>query len=343
MDYLQLSKLEVFLSIHTPLFLCKVLSTEFHIVQEILTSPTYHVFKIKKRSGSYRKISAPDRRLAYIQHHINNVLQVYYAEIKPPVSFGFTRNIKNRSLPANIVQNALAHTGKKYVLNIDLKDFFPSIKAYRVKELFSSPLFNYPEAIATALTLLTTYKGELPIGAPSSPIISNFICLQLDQNLMSYCEVNDLTFTRYADDLTFSSDAPIDQYIIDEICTIIRLNRFEVNKKKIWLKTSNRKQTVTGLVVNQKVNVDRKLIRQVRAMLHDWRQNGLKHAASKHPNISHQYYEPPEIGERFKNRLKGYINFIGQVRGIDKPIYLKFKQQFNEAHQKAYTQLKLIL
>jgi len=319
-----------FLSVRTPLQLSKLLDTDFITIQEVLNVPKYRVFKIKKRNGGLRKISAPEVQLSLIQNRINTLLQTYYADIKPSVSHGFTKTTTKHPAQANIVQNAMEHTQKKQVLNIDLKDFFSSIKAYRVKELLLSECFDFSEQIATALTLLTTFKGELPTGAPSSPVISNMICMQLDENLMNYCKVNNLTYTRYADDLTFSSNEPIDRYIVEEICTIIQLNQFEVNRRKIWLKASNSKQMVTGLIVNEKVNVDRKLIRKVRAMMHDWQLNGLQQAAYKHHKIKFQKYDPFLIMNRFKNRLGGYINFIGQVRGSGDAIYLKLKQQFSQ-------------
>jgi len=212
-------------------------------------------------------------------------------------------------------------------LNIDLKDFFSSISAKRIKTLFSSSYFNYNEQIAIALTLLTTYQATLPTGAPTSPVLSNFVCLELDANLRTFCQKNALLYTRYADDLTFSSDTLISQNTIQNIIQLINKNGFEINEKKLRLQSSNRKQTVTGLTVNEKVNVDRKLLKKIRAMLHDWTTNGIVAATKRHYNLNDGItYKDTE---RFINRLKGYINFVGQVRGKKDAVYLRLKQWFD--------------
>ncbi len=110
-----------------------------------------------------------------------------------------------------------------------------------------------------------------PRVSPTSPVLSNMVCFKLDNQLELWCKQNEITYTRYADDLTFSSDNPIDTKLIVDIRSIIVQNDFCVNEKKLRIRAKNRKQTVTGLIVNDKVNVDRKLMKNVRAMLHDYR------------------------------------------------------------------------
>ncbi|MDR2970614.1 MAG: reverse transcriptase family protein, partial [Bacteroidales bacterium] len=256
----------------------------------------------------------------------NYYLQAYYLWIKPEEVHGFVINPRYMEEHCNIVANAEVHTGKKHVLNIDLKDFFPSISARRIKALFSSPYFNYNEQIATALTLLTTYQAKLPTGAPTSPVLSNFVCLELDADLRSFCQENQLQFTRYADDLTFSSNTLIPQDTIQNIKQIIQKHGFEINEKKLRLQSSFRKQTVTGLTVNEKVNVDRKLLKKIRAMLHDLTTNGIEAATRRHFNLK----EAATTKQRgiFIYRLEGYINFVGQVRGKYDTVYLKLMEPF---------------
>jgi len=211
-------------------------------------------------------------------------------------------------------------------LNIDLKDFFPNISAWQVKNLFTSDYFGLNEQVATALALLTTYEAKLPTGAPTSPVLSNFICLQFDADLRQFCQENRLQFTRYADDLTFSSDTPISQDIIQRIKELIVENGFEVNEKKLRLTSSHSKQTVTGLIVNEKVNVDRALLKKTRAMVHDLSTNGVEMATRRHFNLR----SIPSIKQEdyFLNRLVGYINFVGQVRGKDDVLYRKLLADF---------------
>lgn len=319
-----------FLSIEKPAELTRFFKTSFFQLEETLNNPPYNNYTIKKKRGGTRQIFAPDKHLKGIQKQLNYFLQAYYLWIKPCEVNGFVVNPHYLGTHCNIVENAKVHVKKKYVLNIDLKDFFPSISAGKVKEIFSSTYFNFNEQISTALTLLCTYEGKLPIGAPTSPVISNFICIQLDADLITFCKQNNLSFTRYADDLTFSSNDAISDDNTLDIINLIKKNQFEINEKKLRLKTSNRKQTVTGLTVNEKVNVDRKLLKKIRAMLHDLTANGMTASVQKHFKLAN-------IEQRHKvtfiNRLEGYINFVGQVRGKSDSLYIKHKTAFDDVFE----------
>ncbi|MCO5233720.1 MAG: reverse transcriptase family protein [Chitinophagales bacterium] len=315
------------LSIETPTELCRFLKTSFFELEEQINDPIYKHYAIKKKRGGNRQIYSPENKLKAIQRRLNYFLQAYYLWIKPNEVFGFVVNPHYLGNYCNIAENAKPHIGKKHLLNIDLKDFFPSISASRVKSVFTSSYFNFSEQIATALTLLTTYEGHIPIGAPTSPVISNFVCFQLDADLKSFCDTNGLRFTRYADDLTFSSDTLISFDVVLDIINLIRKNGFAINEKKLRLKSSNRKQTVTGLIVNEKVNVDRKLLKKIRAMLHDLTTNGIDIATKGHFNLNGEI--EPKHRAKFIQRLEGYINFVGQVRGKSDELYFKQKTLFD--------------
>jgi RNA-directed DNA polymerase len=314
------------LTLDTPLELCRFLKSSMFELEGLINYPSYKSHKIKKKRGGERQISAPEKNLKAKQRRLNYFLQAYYLCMKPDEVHGFVVNPHYLGTHCNIVQNALSHTGKKQVLNIDLKDFFPSITAKQVKEVFVSQLFNFNDQIATAITLLTTYEGKLPIGAPTSPVISNFVCYPLDHDLIAFCKDQGLAYSRYADDLTFSSNSLISSDTILDIINLIKKNNFEINTKKLRIKSSNRKQTVTGLTVNEKVNVDRKLLKKVRAMLHDLTTNGIDLAVQHHFNTE---IITQNHSAKFIHRLEGYINFIGQVRGKNDTLYLKFKAEFD--------------
>lgn len=309
--------------------LSQFLNLMFYQMEEIINNPFYKRLVIKKKRNRKRELFAPANIIKRVQKRFNRSLQDYYAEIKPEGIHGFTINTGNKGEYCNIVENAKPHIGKKHILNIDLKDFFHSISAYRVKQLFLSPLFGYNEHIATAITLLTTYRGKLPTGAPTSPVISNFVCFQLDVDLKTYCKMyGDLTYTRYADDLTFSSDLLISSQVVSEIIDVIEKNNFQINKRKLRLRSFSQKQTVTGLIVNKKVNVERKFLKKTRAMLYDVTTNGIDAATRKHFNLK----GIPDDKHRqfFISRLEGYINFIGQVRGENDFLYLRFKEKHDD-------------
>ncbi len=311
------------LSIQKPVELCRFVRTPFFELENIINHPAYQFFTIEKKKGGLREIYAPNPELKKIQKHLNYFLQAYYLCIKPKEVHGFVINPHYLGEYCNIVANASHHVGKKYLLNIDLKDFFPTVTANRVREVFRSNIFGFNDQISTALTLLTTFLGKLPIGAPTSPVISNFICHQLDTDLIEFCQLYNLSYTRYADDLSFSSNDPITPFIVDDIVNLIETNHFEINTKKTRLTTNNRKQSVTGITVNEKVNVDRKLLKKIRAMSHDLSVNGIVSATLKHFDIKGEVDH--KLQDRFMNRLGGYINFIGQVRGKSDIVYIRYK------------------
>lgn len=322
----------ILLSIDSPIHLLIFFDTSYSEFEQIINQPSYIHYTIPKKKSGKREIYAPQEDLKRLQKRLNYFLQGYYLCSCPNEVHGFVIQPYYLGKTCNILENAKPHVKKKYVLNIDLKDFFPSISAKRVKELFLSEIFNFNEEIATALTLLTTFKGKLPIGAPTSPVLSNYICLALDKDLLEFSTVHELTYTRYADDLTFSSNYLITSDHILDIINIIKNQNFSINEKKLRLQTSNQKQSVTGLTVNDKVNVDRKLLKKVRAMLHDLTTNGLNIATKRHFKL--RIIRGHEIKRKFIHRLEGYINFIGQVRGKNDMLYLKNKQTFEDFFQR---------
>ena len=160
-------------------------------------SDNYKSFQLKKRGGGYRKILAPASALKIIQRKLNRILQLIYA---PKLSVhGFT-------FGQNIVTNAKTHLRKSFVLNIDLKDFFPSINFGRVRGMFMGKPYHIPADASTILSQICCFENQLPQGAPTSPILSNMICAQLDSQLQWLAKTNRCMYTRYADDITFSTN-----------------------------------------------------------------------------------------------------------------------------------------
>ncbi len=309
-----LDKLSCFLKVNTEVF------------SNRLNYPVYTTNKIPKKKGGWRELLVPETELMRIQSKLNVCLQLYFNKIKPDCVHGFLMNERTGEELRSIVSNAQAHVGKSFLLNIDLKNFFPSISAKRINELLHDKLNLFPnEKMANAVTLLCTYKGFLPTGAPTSPVLSNIVCLPLDYELSTYCENNQITYTRYADDLSFSSNRYFSEKCISEIRQIIKEQQFAINEKKFRINSRKSQQRVTGLVVNNKVNVDRTYIKTIRACLHNWKLNGLEHATAKH-----YFVIAPSTEEQaqFSNKLKGQIEFIGMVRGKKDEIYIKYKGEF---------------
>lgn len=242
---------------------------------EAATTTHYRRWQIPKKSGGMREISAPLATLAAAQRWIfGSVL----SKLPPDApAHGFVRG-------RSTVTNAAPHVKRKVVVNLDLKDFFPTIEFPRVRGLFER--LGYSPAVSTIFALLATesprqtvaYDGKpyhvalgpraLPQGACTSPSISNLIVRTLDRRLAK----PGWTYTRYADDLTFSGDDPsLVGKLLARVRHVVLEEGFEVNPKKVRVQRPNAAQIVTGIVVNEKPNVPRKERRRLRAALHQKR------------------------------------------------------------------------
>jgi len=292
-------------------------------LEDVLNTPNYRLHRIPKKRGGWRVLEEPAPVLKRMQRRMNIHLQGYYAHLKPASVTGFVIAPKAPFKLVNVMQNAIPHVGKQHLLNIDLKDFFQSISAKRIYALLSGVHFQFDKQIAIALSLLCTYKGHLPTGAPSSPILSNWVCLELDWDLQAFCEQYGLTYSRYADDLSFSANEPIARTTVEALVNLIEKHDFRVNRRKMRLVSAHRQQVVTGIVVNKRPNIDRKQLKKIRAMLHDAETSGLEKATSKHLSSHFITHDQQEL---FLNRLQGYINWVGQVRGLNDPMHLRFTE-----------------
>ena len=288
----------------------------------------YLHFEIPKKSGGVRNISSPDKFLKKIQRRIAFVLEALYTP--KPSANGF---VTGRS----IVSNAKSHIGRNYVYNIDIKDFFPSIHYGRVKAVLQIPPFKTSPEIAHLIAHFSCYKGVLPQGSPLSPILTNIVCQSLDYHLVKLAKHYRCYYSRYADDITFSSDKNIfkKENFINELNSIITKQGFTVNEKKTRLQKHTQRQEVTGIIVNQKSNLKRDYVKKVRAMLHNWENNGLGYCQAK---LEQQY--PKEKGfirnkttPPFANVLHGKILFLGMVRGKEDAYFKQFEAKFNELNK----------
>lgn len=164
--------------------------------------------------------------------------------------------------------NARLHEGKRWVYNVDLEDFFPSITWPRVYGMFLAKPFEASEDVARLLANLATHDGALPQGGPASPILSNLVTFRLDHRLYRWARSRGHTYSRYADDLTFSTDRR-DFSLEDQeaITRIVEEEGFTLNARKTRLQAYYERQEVTGLVVNEKANVPREYVRNLRALL----------------------------------------------------------------------------
>lgn len=375
----------------------------------------YIEFKIKKKSGAERSIHAPVRGLKSLQKTLSFVLQCVYEPHRAAMGF-----VRDRS----VVTNAKWHVGSRYVYNIDLKDFFPSVDQTRVWKCLQMRPFNLNKAIspvepshmgweefekervipdefntprkslivannsgtkkekiirqggrslkeedeqpheallrsaskmhsrldiANIIASLCCTKAEverkntagewvkvirrvLPQGAPTSPIMTNIVCQRLDYLLTGVANRLGLKYSRYADDITFSSMHNVYQpesEFIKELHRIIAEQGFRINESKTRLQKDGYRKEVTGLLVNEKANVQKRYVKQLRMWLYYWEKYGYKEASALFlkgygADKGHLKQGHPEMSEV----IAGKLNYLKMVKGGDNNLYLKLTQRF---------------
>ena len=298
----------------------------FH--RDVDTGSNYVTWSIPKRTGGERTITSPKRELKEAQRWVlSNVVE------RLPVHGAAHGFVAGRS----ILTNALAHRGADIVVKVDLKDFFPTVTWRRVKGLLRKG--GLPEGTSTLLALMSTeaprellsFRGKtlhvakgpraLPQGAPTSPGITNALCLKMDKRLSALARKLGFTYTRYADDLTFSwtkakapkarraQGAPV-AVLLARVTDIVEAEGFTVHPNKTRVARKGSRQRVTGLVVNEAkegtpaARVPRDVVRRLRAAIHN-RQQG----------------KPGREGESLE-QLKGMAAFLYMTDPVKGRAYL---------------------
>lgn len=354
----------------------------------------YQEFTIAKKSGGTRTIYAPKKGLKAVQRSIAFVFQSIFEPHKS--TMGFT---KERS----IVDNARLHINSHYVLNIDLKDFFPSVNQARVWKCLQLTPFNLNEATSKAFetisteefsvkypeqskkikttkkfiicdfennyfkasnripkaarlelanmlaaicctemevediqpngSLETVRKNVLPQGAPTSPILSNIVCQKLDHRLAGLGKRFGLIYSRYADDITFSSlhnVYQVDGEFQKELARIIADQGFGINEKKTRLQKDGYKKEVTGLLVHGQVNVQKRYIKELRMWLNLWERYGYEKANRMYLKENNQTLNTLVKSNKaeLQNTLEGKLNYLRMVKGSQSATYIKLKERF---------------
>ncbi|WP_316832954.1 reverse transcriptase family protein [Pedobacter aquatilis] len=306
---------------------------------------SYRRFEIKKKTGGKRVIYAPTQGLKVIQR----CLAFIFGEVYPVSDFA-TGFVSGRS----VVDNARFHLQQHYVFNLDLKDFFPGIDQARIWGRLQQAPFSFNKAtgrlaLSNVLAKLCCFELEvervdelgnlvrvmrnvLPQGAPTSPVLSNLICERLDRRLAGVAKRFGARYSRYADDISFSSLHNLyqkDSKFILEVERVIQDQNFLINTKKTRLQGDGYRQEVTGLLVNEKINVRRSYIKSLRKWLYLWEQYGLDKASGlfKMQYLSDKgaiKVSAPEM-ERV---LKGKLDYLAMVKGSHDGTYQKLMARF---------------
>ncbi len=328
-----------------------------HFDGERNRAAAYRQFELPKRRGGTRTITTPRKSLKWLQRSLLQVLTHLFPRHKCAV--GFERG-------ESVVTHAKAHAGKRWVFVVDLQDFFPSITRDRVYGMLRAKPFEASEPVARYLANLVTHEGALPQGAPTSPILANLLCRRMDARLFKWARERGYTYTRYADDLAFSTNrAEFPEEDRQRIVEIVEDEGFRVHPEKRKLMPWHGRQFVTGLVVNRKPNVPREYVRGLRALLFNVKTFGWESQVArkrlvfgdggwllykrraipyerfvKVTQLQHDERALVRPGtklvrvqtvEQLRRVIRGKIAFVGAVKGKDHSVYLDLLRRYREA------------
>lgn len=301
---------------------------------DVISPKRFRTFHIRKKNGGVREIKAPCRQLDVILTCVNVLLKLLY--IPSEVAMGFTSG-------RSVLNNAQPHVGHNYVFNIDLKNFFPSIPQARVWKRIQLPPFNFTQEIANVIAgLCCSYDktmdiNVLPQGSPASPLLTNAICDKLDRRMKGVAKRFGLHYTRYADDMTFSSMHNVyqkDGPFVAEITRIISEQGFQMNESKTRLQKTGTRQEVTGLTVNAIANVSRKYISDLRWILHVWENEGYAKAYARfYPKYKHEKGYIKKGEPVMENVIGGKLDYLRMIRGANNPAYQKLQARYNSLQE----------
>lgn len=303
----------------------------------------YSQFKIKKKTGGFRQITAPRSKTFKLMLMCLNEM---FKSIYSPSDFamGFTEG-------RSVVSNASIHKGQNYIFNIDLKDFFPSIYRVRVRARLQAKPFCFNENIAMLLAGLCSMKISsghndgrdyvLPQGSPTSPIITNMICDNLDRRLAGLAKRFGLRYSRYADDITFSSMHNVYQTngeFRTELRRIIEGQGFTINEAKTRLQKQGSRQEVTGLIVSDKLNVTQHYVRDIRNILFIWEHYGYNAAFTRFfPRYKAEKGHVKKGVPDLINVLDGKLMYLKMVKGAEDSVYIRLFSKYRTLADKAHS------
>ena len=282
----------------------KYIKTIYSISNNI--EKNYKIYKIKKRNGKYRTIYEPNLILKQIQKQIlNNILN----------NKSISKYAKAYHKGIQLKDNAIPHINKEMILKLDIKDFFENISFLNI---YNScfPIEYFPKSVGMILTYLCTYDNHLTQGSPTSAYISNLVMKEFDEELGNWCNLRNISYTRYSDDMTFSG-AFNPSELITKVRKMLYKLGLELNNDKIHIVYKSSSQNVTGIVVNEKMQVNVKYRNKIRQEIYYIKKFGLSsHLKKCDINID---------SKRYLNILYGRVIYDLQINKNDKE-FIKYRQ-----------------
>lgn len=286
---------------------------------------SYREYTIPKRNGGFRLIEDPEPALKNVLRRLNPYLQAVYHSVRSGAAYGFMLCPDQDPEPRNILTNARRHCGRAYLLNADFLDFFHAVSQTSLQRLFEREPFDFPEELSGALARLCCRKGRLPIGSPTSPVLSNFAARPLDAALFQLARHHQWHYTRFADDLSFSSDAVIGPAHVREVRQCCLVEGFRFNERKVVVYGPGDDKYVTGLLVNDSVEVPADFLENLHAEI-------TKLQTVLEIKFRTGQYQSGWV-ERFRQQIEGHLRFARFVLGSQHPDYQHLLHQY-EAAQK---------
>ena len=282
----------------------KYIKTIYSISNNI--EKNYKIYKINKRNGKYRTIYEPNLILKQIQKQIlNNILN----------NKSISKYAKAYHKGIQLKDNAIPHINKEMILKLDIKDFFENISFL---DIYNScfPIEYFPKSVGMILTYLCTYDNHLTQGSPTSAYISNLVMKEFDEELGNWCNLRNISYTRYSDDMTFSG-AFNPSELITKVRKMLYKLGLELNNDKIHIVYKSSSQNVTGIVVNEKMQVNVKYRNKIRQEIYYIKKFGLSsHLKKCDINID---------SKRYLNILYGRVLYVLQINENDKE-FIKYRQ-----------------
>lgn len=278
---------------------------EFLLAVSNEASHFYKHYEVPKRNGGKRAIDEPLPSLKEIQSWI-------LSEILVPASRTMVSPVAKAFMPGkSLRENARFHRGRSKVVAVDIQDFFPSIGYGAVYGIFQRMGYNNP--VSVMLARLCTLRGILPQGAPTSPMLSNLFFKDADQKIFHYCRKRDIQYTRYADDLIFSGNDLSQQHLISYVKMLLSSKKLMLNEKKTKVMGQGMRQNVTGVVVNEILQVPRTYRDKVRQEVYYCIKFGV---ASHMERVKKPHWV--NTPRRYLQHLLGKVNYVLQINPKDK-------------------------
>lgn len=315
----------------------------FYIMQRT-ERKRYRHFRLPKRSSGFRDIYSPNAFLHSLQLDAKYLLEQFYNAPNCVVGFVNGRSVKD---------GAQQHVGRRYMMNLDLKDFFSQVSAKRIVKTLMAEPYNFSPRLAIVIARLccVNLKAEkfssciqkkewlshlhLPQGTCTSPLLTNIVCETMDRSLSELCAANGVVYTRYADDITLSSDTDIFRNASGQFTPFVKkfLSNlpYRLNKNKTHLSRAGQHREVTGLTVSDKgIGVGRAYIREIRDLLFIWERYGLATAEERFAASYAERHGNTRAIPSLPNFINGKLCYLKMVKGNDAPVYQRLRSQFEQ-------------